>query len=491
MRQPKGAVSRGILGGLTGALLLFAPTARSQTVSGLAAERVASGLDQPLFVTAPPNDFSRLFIVLRKGQVLTLDLATGTVGAAPFLDISSQVDSTDERGLLGMAFDPNYSNNGRFYLNYVAPGGAFGKGVTHVSQFTISKKHKRVLVTEKFLLSYDQLNGDHNGGWIGFSPRARDANNLYIATGDGGCCNDQGGGHMEPGGNGQSTTTLLGKILRIHLGSKNHPYSIPPDNPFFGSRFNRPEIWTRGFRNPFRASFDRETGTMFIGEVGQETREEIDVQKATNPGGGENFGWRRREGTIATPTGNPMVGGDPPAGSVDPILDYPRSVGGTVIGGYIYRGKQIPALQGTYVFGDFLASKIFALNYDGSNASNFQDITSQLFPTGTGGYPLGRPSSFGEDANGEIYVADINEGSVYKIVPGQGFARIESVTLLENGHTMVKGSGVPFKSHTIEATPDLAQAFVTVGVVTAEGDGTFQFEYRGNLTSLHYRVVPP
>jgi glucose/arabinose dehydrogenase len=491
MRQPKGTVLGGIIFGLTGALLVSATTARSQSVSDLTAVRVASGLDQPLFVTAPPNDFKRLFIVLRKGQVLTLDLASSTIAVVPFVDIGAQVDSTDERGLLGMAFDPNYANNGRFYLNYVAPGGAFGKGVTHISQFTVSKRRKRALVTEKLLLSYDQLNGDHNGGWIGFSPRARDASNLYIATGDGGCCNDQGFGHKEPGGNGQSTTTLLGKILRIHISSKNRAYSIPADNPFFGSSFNRPEIWTRGFRNPFRASFDRATGTMLIGDVGQDTREEIDVQKATNPGGGENYGWRLREGIIATPTGNPMVGGDSPSGDLDPILDYPRSTGGTIIGGYVYRGKQIPALQGTYVFGDFLAPKIFALNYDGTSASNFQDITAQLFPTTIGGYTLGRPSSFGEDANGEIYIADIAQGSVYKIVPAISVAKIDRVTLLENGHTLVEGSGVPFKAHTIEATPDSAQAFVTVGVVTVEGDGTFQFEYTGNLTSLHYRVLPP
>ena len=491
MRPHQGTVLGGILFGVTGALLVSASTAWAQTISGLAAARVASGLDQPLFVTAPPNDFKRLFIVLRKGQVLTLDLASGMVGAAPFLDISSQVDSTGERGLLGMAFDPNYSNNGRVYLNYIAPGGAFGKGVTNISQFTISKKRKKVLVTEKHLLSYDQLNGDHNGGWIGFSPRVRDANNLYIATGDGGCCNDQGTGHREPGGNGQSTTTLLGKILRIHLNSRNRAYTIPTDNPFFGSSVNRPEIWIRGLRNPFRASFDRTTGTMFIGDVGQDSREEIDVQKTANPGGGENYGWRLREGTIATPTGNPMVGGDPSAGSVDPILDYPRSTGGTVIGGYVYRGKQIPALQGIYMFGDFLAPKIFALNYDGTSASNFQDITAQLFPATPAGYTLGRPSSFGEDANGEIYIADIAQGSVYKIVPAISVAKIDRVTLLENGHTLVEGSGVPFKTHTIEATPDLAQAFVTVGVVTAEGDGTFQFEYMGNLTSLHYRVLPP
>jgi hypothetical protein len=156
---------------------------------------------------------------------------------------------------------------------------------------------------------------------------------------------------------------------------------------------------------------------MFIGDVGQNTREEIDVQEASNPSGGENYQWRLREGTIATPTGNPVVGGAAPPGSVDPIIDYDRTTGGTVIGGYIYRGTQVPALQGKYVFGDYLSRKIFTLDYDGTTVSNFQDITAQLFPTRQGGFNLSNPSSFGEDANGELYITDIGNGSVYKIVP--------------------------------------------------------------------------
>jgi glucose/arabinose dehydrogenase len=153
---------------------------------------------------------------------------------------------------------------------------------------------------------------------------------------------------------------------------------------------------------------------MFIGDVGQSAREEIDVQQATNPGGGQNYGWRLREGTIATPA---SVGGPPPAGAVEPILDYGRSTGGTVIGGYVYRGNALPALRGKYIFGDFISGRIFSLDYNGTTASNFQDITSQLFPTRSGGFNLGRPSSFGEDANGELYICDISAGSVYKIVP--------------------------------------------------------------------------
>ena len=399
----------------------------AQAVQGLAAIRVASGLTQPLFVTAPPGDFNRLFIVRQTGQVHILNLKTGTLNATPFLDIHSRLTSTSgEQGLLGMAFHPNYAANGKFYLNFTVPGGAFGNGTTHVSQFQVSANRDIADTSnEKILLTFDHPEANHNGGWIGFSPRSGDASNLYIATGDGGAGNDQGAGHIEPGGNAQNTTTLLGKMLRIHVAPATGTYTIPSNNPFFGSTSSKQEIWAFGLRNPFRDSFDRSNGRMFIGDVGQDTREEIDVQQATNPGGGENYEWRLREGTIATPTGNPVVGGDRPPGGVDPILDYPHTTGQTVIGGYVYRGKQIRALQGVYVFGDYLGpepgstGRIFSLNYDGVTASNFQDITSKLFPISTtgGSVNLANPSSFGEDANGELYITDIGNGNVYRISP--------------------------------------------------------------------------
>jgi glucose/arabinose dehydrogenase len=317
-----------------------------------------------------------------------------------------------------MAFDPDYATNRKFYLNFTAPGGAFGNGVTHVSQFQVRPgKHRKRRIREKILVRFDQPQSNHNGGWIGFSPRPGDESNLYIATGNGGGANDQGSGHIEPGGNAQNNATLLGKVLRVHVDSVLGRISIPPENRFFGSSAFRPEIWISGLRNPCRASFDRQNGRMFIGDVGQNTREEVDVQEASNAGGGENYQWRLREGTIATPTGNPAVGGPAPLGSAGPIIDYGRSTGGTIIGGYVYRGTAVPALQGKYVFGDFLAGKIFTLDYNGTTASNFQDITSQLFPTREGGFGLGNPSSFGEDASGELYITDLSTGSVYKIVP--------------------------------------------------------------------------
>jgi glucose/arabinose dehydrogenase len=393
---------------------------RAQMVVGLDAIRVASGLTQPLFVTAPPGDSGRLFVVQKNGQIRILNLATGTLNPTPFLTLTG-LAAGGEQGLLGMAFDPNYAANGKFYLNFTLPGGAFGNGVTHVSQFTVSANPNIANASsERILLAFDHPQANHNGGWIAFSPRTGDANNLYIATGDGGGANDQGPGHIEPGGNAQSLTTLLGKMLRIHINSVAGTYTIPPNNPFVGVTGARGEIWAFGLRNPFRNSFDRQTGRMFIGDVGQSAREEIDVQQPTHPGGGENYGWRVREGSIQ----NPAFPGVPtPPGAINPIFDYPRSVGRTVIGGYVYRGQRIPNLRGFYVFGDFVGpdsgpgtGQIFTLNYNGIVASNFQNITGQLFPTSVGGFTLGTLSSLGEDANGELYITDISNGSVFKIV---------------------------------------------------------------------------
>ena len=414
---------------------------QGQSVSNLAAVRVATGLTQPLFVTAPPGDFERLFIVQQDGGIRILNLVTGALNPTPFLTLNG-VRVGGEQGLLGMAFDPNYATNGKFYLNFVVPGGAFGNGVTHISQFSVTTNPNIADPgSEKILLSFDHPQANHNGGWVAFSPRANDANNLYVATGDGGAGNDAGSGHIEPGGNAQSKATLLGKMLRIHVNSAAGTASIPPDNPFIGLAGARPEIWAYGLRNPFRNSFDRATGTFFIGDVGEDTREEIDVQKASNPRGGENYGWRVREGSIQ----NPAYPGVPtPPGAVNPIFDYPHTVGQIVIGGYVYRGQQIPQLRGSYVFADAggpepspspnpNTGRIFSLNYDGTVANNFQDLTSHLFPTRVGGYTLRLPSSLGEDARGELYVTDLS-GSVFKIVSSAGWSVVGVADFNGGGH---------------------------------------------------------
>jgi glucose/arabinose dehydrogenase len=285
-------------------------------------------------------------------------------------------------------------------------------------------------------------------------------------------------------------------MLRIHVNATSGTASIPSNNPFFRSRTLRHEIWAFGLRNPWRNSFDPQTGEMFIGDVGEDAREEIDIQPATTPGGGENYEWRLREGKVATPTVG--IGGPRPPGGVDPIFNYPHTTGQCVIGGYVYRGNQIPELQGTYVFADYLGpepgsqGRIFALNYNGAIASNFRNITAKLFPTRVGGYLLKNPSSLGEDANGELYITDMGNGNVYKIAPATTTAHIDTVTALPNSHATVEGLGVPFEAYTIEATNGLAPAFFPIGTITVEGNGRFEFEdiYAGNFPERQYRATP-
>jgi glucose/arabinose dehydrogenase len=408
---------------------LLLPALRSihaQTLPSLDAGLVAGGFNLPLFITAPPGDKGRLFIVERTGLIRIIDLRTRTVKPTPFLDLSGSIILGGEAGLLGLAFDPNYARNGRFYVNYVGPGGAWDHGITHVALFRVSADPDVAdAASQQTVLAFDQPQNNHNGGWIGFSPRPGDEGNLYIASGDGGGTgNDIGPGHIEPGGNAQNTTTLLGKMLRIHINDRPMgSYSIPPDNPFAGSTVDKQEIWQYGLRNPFRDSFDRLLGTLFIADVGQDSREEIDAQSASLPGGGENYGWRVREGFIQ----NPFFPDDPPPpNAVDPAFDYPHDVGQTIIGGYVYRGKKIKALRGVYVFADYLGSetgdftgRIFTLNFDGTTASNFQDITDDLFPTRVGNFSLLNPTSLGEDAQGELYIADITSGNIFQIVRGR------------------------------------------------------------------------
>jgi glucose/arabinose dehydrogenase len=382
--------------------------------------QVASGLTNPLFVTAAPGDPSRLFIVEQgdagSANIRILNLGSNTLNPTPFLTVTGLTHDGTEQGLLGMAFDPNYATNGKFYVNVTAPGGSFGNGITQIRQYTVSGDPNVSGTSFNTILSFDQPQENHNGGWIGFGPRVGETNYLYIATGDGGGSNDSGTGHVA-GGNAQSTSNLLGKILRIDINATAGTYSIPETNPFDN------EIFVLGLRNPFRASFDRLTGDLFIGDVGQSAREEIDRQLASNPNGGENYGWRLREGTIQTPTGG--VGGLPPPGNVEPITDYDRSIGTTVTGGYVYRGSAVPSLYGKYIFGDFGTGRLFTMNPDGTDR---QDVTALLDPEGA--LAINSPSSFGEDADGELYIVDY-DGDLYKLIPepGTGLLMISGIIM--------------------------------------------------------------
>jgi glucose/arabinose dehydrogenase len=377
-----------------------------QLQAQIALQRVATGLSQPVFATSAPGVSNQLFIVEQRGAIRTLNLTTGTLASAPVITIGNLATGF-EQGLLGLAFDPNYATNGFFYTNAVEQGGTAGRTVINRYQMTGNPLTSTTANTTSAnaVLSFDQPFANHNGGWIGFSPRD---NLLYIASGDGGSGND-------PLNAGQRLDTLLGKMLRIDPsvdgfgGDPTRNYSIPSSNPFVGNASAQAEIWAYGVRNPYRASFDRLTGDLWMGDVGQAAREEVNFQAASSSGG-ENYGWRLREGTIATPT----VGGDPPAGAIEPVYDYLHGTGplqgNSVTGGYVYRGTN-PLLQGKYVFGDFASGNVWAFNYDGTTLSNFMRLNDQfVFDTGT----LENVSSFAEDSIGNLYIVDY-DGDIFRI----------------------------------------------------------------------------
>jgi len=346
---------------------------------------VASGLSTPLFLTAPPGDAARLFIVEKTGRIRIVK--NGGLLSTPFLDLSSRVSNGSEQGLLGLAFHPLYAQNGTFVVNYTNPSGD-----TRVSRFTVSANPDLANGgSEQVILAVAQPFTNHNGGMVDFGPDGY----LYIALGDGGSGGD-------PLGNGQDRTTLLGSILRLDIDGAA-PYVIPPTNPFASSPTFKREIWAYGVRNPWRFSFDRTTGDLYIGEVGQGAREEIDFQPASSTGG-ENYGWNIMEGTICF---SPSSGCNQ-TGLTLPVLDYDHSQGCSVTGGYVYRGTAVPALQGRYLYADWCQGWVRSFRMQGGQAVERMD-----WPTLA---PGGSITSFGQDAQGEVYVL-VGQGSVYRIVP--------------------------------------------------------------------------
>jgi glucose/arabinose dehydrogenase len=422
-------------------------------ISGLT--RVASGLGPAMFATYAPGDRTRLFIEERGGAIKILDLTTGSVLATPFLSIPSVV-TTGEGGLLGMAFHPEYQTNGKFYVNVtLANGGLSFQGASagfsnYIREYTVSANPNVANTSFTPILDYIQPQPNHNGGWIGFSP-----NNgyLYIPTGDGGNADDfdpdgsdtdgDVGGHTAGTGNAQDiTSNPLGKILRVDvngddfMGDANRNYRVVDSNPYADVRDqNRnvvtvvtgdDEIWAIGLRNPFRDSFDRLTGDLWLGDVGQGSREEIDRQPS-NAAGGDNFGWRLREGNIQNPTSG--IGGAIPANYRAPVYDYARPTGnattdlyrGTVVsGGYVYRGPD-PSLQGKYFFLDSRnTSGTSDDNYwmfDPANPTGTVININSLLTADTGTHQF--PVSFGEDAVGNLYITYLSSGEVYRIATNQ------------------------------------------------------------------------
>ncbi len=417
-------------------------------ISGLT--RVASGLSSPIFMTYPPGDRSRLFIVERgspgnnhnaSATIKILNLNTGIVNPTPFLTITG-IDNQTEGGLLGMAFDPNYQTNGKFYVDLTAddsdPNTVFS---TYIRQYTVTSNPDIADPSSaKAVLSFGQPQSNHNAGWIGFSPND---GYLYISAGDGGGGNDNSTGHTTGIGNGQDKGVLLAKMLRVDVSGDDFPadpnrnYKIPATNPFVGVSGAAPEVWAYGLRNPFRDSFDRMTGDLWIGDVGQDNREEIDFQAASSTGG-ENYGWRLREGDIATPTPLPPgtpVGGAPPADYVAPVYTYthpstsvppasPTAFAGIVVtGGYVYRGPD-PSLQGKYFFFDSQnTSSTSDDNYwtfDPANPTGTVANINSLLTANTGLHQF--PDSLGEDAVGNLYISYLSSGEVYRIATNQFLA---------------------------------------------------------------------
>jgi glucose/arabinose dehydrogenase len=381
-------------------------------VEELTTVRVASGMTRPIFVTHAPDDDNRLYIIEKRGVIKVLNRKTGDLQstAEAFLNIDSLVgggqSNGDERGLLGLAFHPDFANNGYFYVNYTD-----NANDTVVARYSITDRDTADPGSAETVLEVDQPFSNHNGGWMAFGPGD---GYLYISLGDGGAGGD-------PGNRAQDITNqLLGKMLRIDVDDDDFPadpnrnYAIPANNPFVGVTGDD-EIWAYGLRNAWRNSFDRLTGDFYIADVGQGAWEEVNFQSFES-GGGENYGWRCYEGS------NPynLTGCPPPDTMVFPIHEY--SHGGSpfrcsITGGYVYRGCAIPSLDGTYFFSDYCSEQIWTFRYDGENLTEFTDRTSELDPPN---YSIGDIVSYGEDLRGELYIVDQNgssSGEIFKIVP--------------------------------------------------------------------------
>ena len=352
---------------------------------GFGLETIVEGLEFPVWLTSPPGD-PRLFVVEKGGQVVVVE--NGATLPAPFLDLRGQVSTGNEQGLLSLAFHPDYSANGRFFVNFTDPAGD-----TRVVEYRVSPgdPDRADAGSARVVLAIEQPFSNHNGGLVLFGPDGM----LYVGMGDGGSGGD-------PQGNGQNLGALLGKLLRIDVDGAQ-PYAVPDDNPFVDTAGARPEVWAYGLRNPWRFSFDRDTGDLYIADVGQNRLEEVNA--VSGGGAGLNYGWDVMEGSDCF---EPRDGCDRD-GLTLPVAEYDHGDGCSVTGGYVYRGDAVPDLRGTYLYSDYCSGFVRGFRFANGQA------------TGERRFPELEPSdhsvaSFGEDADGELYILTAG-GGVHKIIP--------------------------------------------------------------------------
>jgi uncharacterized protein (TIGR03437 family) len=343
--------------------------------------QIASGFGSPTDIQDPGDGSGRLFLVSQDGAIRIF--RNGAIVSQPFLNIRSRISIDSERGLLGLAFPPGFAQKQRFYVDYTDVNGN-----TVIAQYRVSSNPDVADASSEIaLLHITQPFANHNGGQVRFGPDGY----LYIGMGDGG----SGGDPMH---NGQSLSTLLGKILRIDVESNPGNVRIPPDNPFVNTSGARPEIWAYGLRNPWRFSFDRANGDLWIADVGQDSYEEVDFHTASSPGG-QDYGWNIMEGLHCYAASSCNM-----AGLVPPIAEYTHADGCSITGGFVYRGQRFPGLRGIYFYGDYCSGKIWGVRRQGSSWLNQLLVASGLNIT-----------TFGEDSAGEVYVADARQGAIFRI----------------------------------------------------------------------------
>lgn len=357
---------------------------------------IGEGFKRPLWAETPQGVKGHLWVLEKTGVIKILDVKNGE--STLFLDVTKNITSkSNEQGLLGLAFEADYLQSGRFYLYYTNP-----KGDTEVCRYTAHGDDKRSCKasTRELLLTFKQDFRNHNGGWIGIGPDGY----LYVGTGDGGAAND-------PKKRAQNLNSYLGKLLRLDI-SPEKGYKVPKDNPFLGNSKAKPEIFAYGLRNPWRCSWDSKNGDFYIADVGQNAWEEINYMPA-GQGKGANYGWRAREGKVATPKKG--VGSDKPHKAIEPIYVYPHNnsdIGGvSVTGGYVYRGP-IKSLHGKYFFADYVKPNIWSFEVKNGKTTNFQNWSKQLSPAKG---KLTSITSFGQDADGNLLIIS-DRGKIYQVV---------------------------------------------------------------------------